>query len=71
MAFEMVETSQVYLCTLAKIEPEWILSAAGDLLKYHCFELHWSKKSGTVNAYAQISLFGLIIQAKQPCNYEK
>lgn len=25
MAFEMVETSQVYLRTLAKIEPEWIL----------------------------------------------
>ena len=71
MAFEMVETSQVYLRTLAKIEPEWILSAAGDLLKYHYFEPHWSKKSGTVNAYAQISLFGLIIQAKQPCNYEK
>lgn len=71
MAFEMVETSQVYLRTLAKIEPEWILSAAGDLLKYHYFEPHWSKKFGTVNAYAQISLFGLIIQAKQPCNYEK
>ena len=71
MAFEMVETSQVYLRTLAKIEPEWILLAAGDLLKYHYFEPHWSKKSGTVNAYAQISLFGLIIQAKQPCNYEK
>lgn len=71
MAFEMVETSQVYLRTLAKIEPEWIMLAAGDLLKYHYFEPHWSKKSGTVNAYAQISLFGLIIQAKQPCNYEK
>ncbi len=28
MAFEMVETSQVYLRTLAKIEPEWILLAA-------------------------------------------
>ncbi|MBD1230804.1 hypothetical protein IDM33_13710 [Acinetobacter seifertii] len=24
MAFEMVETSQVYLRTLAKIDPEWI-----------------------------------------------
>ncbi len=28
MAFEMVETSQVYIRTLAKIEPEWILLAA-------------------------------------------
>ena len=43
MAFEMVETSQVYLRTLAKIDPEWILLAARDLLKYHYFEPHWSK----------------------------
>ena len=46
MAFEMVETSQVYIRTLAKIEPEWILLAAGDLLKHHYFEPHWSKKAG-------------------------
>ncbi len=71
MAFEMVETSQVYLRTLAKIEPEWILLAAGDLLKHHYFEPHWSKKSGVVNAYDQISLFGLIIEPKRPINYEK
>ncbi|WP_410487492.1 ATP-dependent RNA helicase HrpA [Acinetobacter sp. SAAs470] len=71
MAFEMVETSQVYLRTLAKIEPEWILLAAGDLLKHHYFEPHWSKKAGVVNAYDQISLFGLIVEPKRLINYEK
>ena len=71
MAFEMVETSQVYLRTLAKIEPEWILLAARDLLKHHYFEPHWSKKAGVVNAYDQISLFGLIIEPKRQVNYEK
>ena len=71
MAFEMVETSQVYLRTLAKIEPEWILLAAPDLLKHHYFEPHWSKKAGVVNAYDQISLFGLIIEPKRAINYEK
>ncbi|WP_288402396.1 ATP-dependent RNA helicase HrpA [uncultured Acinetobacter sp.] len=71
MAFEMVETSQVYLRTLAKIDPEWILLAARDLLKYHYFEPHWSKKAGIVNAYAQISLFGLIIEPKRMVNFEK
>jgi ATP-dependent helicase HrpA len=71
MAFEMVETSQVYLRTLAKIDPEWILLAARDLLKYHYFEPHWSKKGGIVNAYAQISLFGLIIEPKRLVNFEK
>ena len=71
MAFEMVETSQVYLRTLAKVEPEWILLAARDLVKHHYFEPHWSKKAGVVNAYDQISLFGLIIEPKRPINYEK
>jgi len=71
MAFEMVETSQVFMRTVAKIEPEWITSAAGDLLKYHYFEPHWSKKTGRVKAYAQISLFGLIIISKQLTNYEQ
>ncbi|PNK61746.1 ATP-dependent RNA helicase HrpA [Psychrobacter sp. FDAARGOS_221] len=71
MAFEIVETSQVFMRTVAKIEPEWIVSAAGDLLKYHYFEPHWSKKTGRVRAYAQISLFGLIVVAKQLTNYEQ
>ncbi|WP_407641995.1 ATP-dependent RNA helicase HrpA [Acinetobacter stercoris] len=71
MAFEMVETSQVYLRNLAKIEPEWILLAAPNLLKHHYFEPHWAKKPGVVNAYDQISLFGLIIEPKRMTNYEK
>ncbi|MDO5051184.1 MAG: ATP-dependent RNA helicase HrpA [Moraxella equi] len=70
LAFEVVETSQVYMRTLAKIEPEWILSAGKNLLKYHYFEPHWSKKAGRVQVYAQISLFGLIIVHKQLVNYE-
>ena len=71
MAFEIVETSQVFMRTLAKIEPDWILAAAGDLLKYHYFEPHWTVKTGHVKAYAQISLFGLIVVHKQLVNYEK
>ena len=70
LAFEVVETSQVYMRCLAKIEPEWILSCAGELLKYHYFEPHWSKKTGRVRAYAQISLFGLIVVHKQTISYE-
>ncbi|MBF7682500.1 ATP-dependent RNA helicase HrpA [Acinetobacter sp. B5B] len=71
MAFEMVETSQVYLRGLAKIEPEWILLAARDLLKYHYFEPHWSKKTGIVHSYVQMTLFGLIIEPRRLTNFEK
>ncbi|WII96118.1 ATP-dependent RNA helicase HrpA [Moraxella haemolytica] len=70
MAFEVVETSQVYMRCNAKIEPEWIVVAADGLLKYHYFEPHWSKKVGRVRAYMQISLFGLVIVAKELTNYE-
>lgn len=70
MAFEVVETARVYLRVCAKIEPSWILAAAKDLLKYHYFEPHWSKKTGRVRAYAQISLFGLIVAAKELVNFE-
>lgn len=70
MAFEVVETSRVYMRCNAKIEPEWIVSAAGNLLKYHYFEPHWSKKTGRVRAYVQISLFGLVVVAKELTNYE-
>lgn len=70
IAFEVVETSQVYMRCLAKIDPAWILASAGELLKYHYFEPHWSKKEGRVRAYAQISLFGLIVVQKQLVSYE-
>lgn len=71
MSFEVVQTSQVYLRCVAKIDPEWILSAGKALLKYHYFEPHWSKKAGRVKAYAQVSLFGLVIVHKQPVSYEQ
>lgn len=71
LAFEVVETSKVYMRTLAKIDPQWLLTLAKDLLKYHYFEPHWSKKMGRVRAYAQISLFGLIVVHKQAVSFEQ
>lgn len=71
LAFEVVETTQVYLRCVAKIDPEWIVDAGADLIKYHYYEPHWSKKSGRVQAYAQLSLFGLTLVAKQKCNFEQ
>ncbi len=70
MAAEIVETSQVFLRTNAKIEPEWIEQEAKHLLKSHVYEPHWEKGVGKVMAYEQISLFGLIINPKRKLNYE-
>jgi ATP-dependent helicase HrpA len=70
MAAEIVETSQVYLRTNAKVEPEWIEQEGKHLLKSHVYEPHWEKSQGKVVAYEQLSLFGLIINPKRKLNYE-
>ncbi|MCP5175770.1 MAG: ATP-dependent RNA helicase HrpA [Moraxellaceae bacterium] len=70
MAAEIVETSQVFLRTNAKIEPEWIEQEAKHLLKHHVYEPHWEKNAGKVMAYEQLSLFGLVINPKRKLNYE-
>ncbi|HEX5276654.1 MAG TPA: ATP-dependent RNA helicase HrpA [Fluviicoccus sp.] len=71
MASEVVETSQVYLRTVAKVEPEWIEQEGKHLLKHHVFEPHWEKGQGRVMAYEQLSLFGLIVNPKRKLSYEK
>ena len=57
--------------TAAKIEPEWILAMAGDLLKIPLFWAALVSQNGSRQGYAQISLFGLIVVHKQLMNYER
>ncbi len=45
MAFELVETTQLFARTAAKIEPEWLVEAAPHLLKHSYSEPHWSETS--------------------------
>ena len=45
MAFELVETTQLFARTAAKIEPEWLLEAAPHLLKRSYADPHWSERS--------------------------
>jgi len=71
MAAEVVETSQVYLRTVAKVEPEWIEQEGRHLLKHHVFEPHWEKGQGRVMAFEQLSLFGLIVNPRKKISYEK
>ena len=43
--FELVETTQVFARMAAKIEPEWLLDAGGDLVKRSYSEPHWSERA--------------------------
>jgi ATP-dependent helicase HrpA len=61
MAAELVETSQLFARTVAKLDPAWIERAAGDLCKRSHGPPHWEQRAGQVVAKEQVSLFGLPI----------
>ena len=69
MAGELVETSRLFARTNAKIQPEWIESEAGHLLKRSYSEPHWSTKRAAVMAKEKATLYGLPVVVDRPVNY--
>ncbi len=69
MSAELVETSRLFARMCAKIDPFWLESMAGHLIKRSYSEPHWEKKRGTVAAFEQLSLYGLVIVAKRKINF--
>ncbi len=69
MAAEIVETTRLYARTAAKIEPEWIESLAGHIVKRSYSDAHWSKDSGQVMAFEKVTIFGLEIVAHRRIVY--
>ncbi len=69
MAAEVVETTRAWGRINAQIEPSWIEQQGAHLLKRHYFDPHWSRKSGRVQAWEQVSMFGLIIVEKRRVDY--
>ncbi len=69
MAAEVVETSRLFARCVAGIEPEWIEPLAGHLCRYSWAEPHWERKRGQVVAFENVTLFGLLIEARRRVNY--
>lgn len=69
MAAELVETSKLYARTVAVIQPEWVESLAGHLIKHSYSEPHWQKRRGQVGAYEKITLFGLVLTPRRQVNF--
>ncbi|MDB4959833.1 MAG: ATP-dependent helicase, partial [Myxococcales bacterium] len=61
MAAELVETSQLFARSVAKIDPGWLEKAAGPLCKRSHGDPHWEMKAGQVVAKEQVTLYGLPI----------
>ncbi|MEN8134632.1 MAG: ATP-dependent RNA helicase HrpA [Thermodesulfobacteriota bacterium] len=69
MAAELVETSRLFARCVANIKVEWIEPLASHLCKYSWVEPHWEKKRGQVVAFENVSLFGLLIEARRRINF--
>ncbi len=66
---EIFETAQAYSAAAARIEPEWIESVAGHLVRRSWSQPHWSRKKQRVMAYEKVSLYGLAIIEKRRVSY--
>jgi ATP-dependent helicase HrpA len=71
MAFELVETTQLFARTAAKIEPEWLLEAAPHLLKRSYSDPHWSEKSARATVREHATLFGLPVFRDRSVDYAR
>ena len=69
MSAEIAETSKLYARQIAAIESEWIERLAMHLLSRTYRDAHWQKKRGTVGAYEQSTIYGLIVNPKKRVNY--
>ncbi|AQX14803.1 ATP-dependent RNA helicase HrpA [Tessaracoccus lapidicaptus] len=69
MAFELVETSQLWARTVAEVRPEWIEAVGGHVLTRTVSEPRWSQRTATVIASERLTLFGVPIVAGRRTNY--
>jgi ATP-dependent helicase HrpA len=69
IAAELVETTRLYGRGLAHIEPAWIPTVAGHLLKRQLLEPHWEKKAAEVVAYERATLYGIVVYSNRRVNF--
>ena len=69
VAAELVETTRLYARCVARIDPEWVEAAAGDLVKRHYFDPHWERDRAQVAAYERVTLYGLTLVPRRRVHY--
>ncbi|MEX1214305.1 ATP-dependent RNA helicase HrpA [Saccharospirillum sp.] len=69
VAAELVETTQVFARTVARIEPAWLEPLAMHLIKRNHTDPHWEKKRGQVVAKETLMLYGLPIVAQRSVHF--
>ncbi|HEU4610998.1 MAG TPA: ATP-dependent RNA helicase HrpA, partial [Kofleriaceae bacterium] len=71
MAAELVETSQLFARTVAKLDPAWLEKVAGALCRRSHSDPHWEQKAAQVMAREQVTLYGLPIVKNRAVPYAR
>ena len=71
MAAELVETSQLFARTVARIDPAWAEAAAGELVKRRYAEPHWERIQGQAVATETATLYGVPIVRNRRVGFAK
>jgi ATP-dependent RNA helicase HrpA len=69
MAFELVETTQLFARTVARVDPEWLDRVGGHLLKRSYAEPHWSEKAARAKIREHATLYGLPVLKDRSVDY--
>jgi ATP-dependent helicase HrpA len=69
LAGQILDLQKVYAMQCARIEPEWIEQQAAHLVKRSWRDPHWSRKRGAVQAFEQVTLFGLTLVEKRTVQF--
>ncbi|GAB5443157.1 MAG: hypothetical protein Fues2KO_35060 [Fuerstiella sp.] len=71
VAGELVETSQRFARTIARIQPEWIERLADHLVKRDFTEPHWDAAAGNVMCFEKVTLWGMPIVPRRKTSFAK
>ncbi|KNZ33213.1 MAG: ATP-dependent helicase [Methylibium sp. NZG] len=71
VAAELVETTRLFGRGIAAIEPQWLPSIAGHVIKTQLLEPHWEKKAAEVVALERATLYGIVIYSNRRVNFGK
>ncbi len=69
VAIELFETSKLFAHRVAKIDPEWLESLAGDLCRKSWTQPIWDRKNSRVIAFEKVTLFGFTLVEQRTVNY--
>ena len=71
MAAELVETSRLWGRICARIDPAWVETVGGDLLRRSYSEPRWNAKRGSVEATEKVMLLGVTLFAARTVQFDR